>query len=427
MNKKKVVSLLTAATFAISLPVSASAADYAYSVGTDYADGSWWESGVDTSQSAMDAATDFALAGYSSYYNIKPTVAYFQGDAPDGNPRMESDILFFAGHANNELMTWNYDNKGGDYKVGVYYTNGFVSSTTDYTYVGLNDYNLNGTKLMVFAGCETASGSTNLLTKATDNGADSAVGFVDKVATASATKWRGKFTDAIGLGKSISQAITYADSFSYDDDRVLTSTYEGSGSLIVKQSNFYKSQEDFLNKSLVSKESKETPVIGEKIKEKQKELPVNKDIKFDFQNEDYTEIVNYISSIEDMFNLGDYTTKIKEKEDGNGSITFNYTIDSIETNVKYTAVIEDNLLTTIYLNGKLPKKEEKPSTKKVSADQLTQLLDNVPTDEDYRVVNQFIKEKIDLESNQQYIVAITDYEHIPSGTFVSGEIVHEIN
>jgi hypothetical protein len=65
-----VVSLLILTNSSIVLGADT---DYAYSFGTNY-DSGWFDDDIDTSQAAIDAATDFGIAGYSSHYNIKPTV-----------------------------------------------------------------------------------------------------------------------------------------------------------------------------------------------------------------------------------------------------------------------------------------------------------------------------------------------------------------
>lgn len=417
------------------------AKDYAYSIGTDYDGGIewWWEDGVNTSQSAKDAATDFGLAGYTSYYNIKPTYTYLTGDSPAGKPRMESRILFFAGHANNELMVWNYHNKNGDYKCGVYYEDGFISEDTNYKYVGLNDYDLIPTRLVVFAGCSTGSGSSNLLRQAVKRGATAAVGFKEKVGTSSATKWRGHFTDALGSGHSVSSAISIADSFDYDDDSVLSSTYIGNGTLVIKLStsnSLLSTESTSLDNSEVLVKLPASNNNNEELEELE-ELPVSDDIKFDFKDKDYTDIVNYISKVSDNFNKEDYIVKVIDKNNNDGLITFKYAIDGIETNFKYTAIIEDNKLTTIYLNGTISQSqidnlktslrisERLNSTitnelkEKAIANDIKEVVDL--ENHNYNVINQVIKEKIDIDKKEKYNVVITHYEDKSTGTYFATE------
>lgn len=96
----------------------ASGGNYAYSIGTNY-DGGLFDSDIDTSGDATYAATAFSLTGYSSYYNIQPTVSYMIGDNPLGNARLENNIIFLSGHGNKDHMSFNYKKKDGNHATGV--------------------------------------------------------------------------------------------------------------------------------------------------------------------------------------------------------------------------------------------------------------------------------------------------------------------
>lgn len=101
---KKILCVISVATITAMNTFTALAADsYAYSIGTDY--GGLF--GVDTSNDAENASTVFALAGYKSYYSIKPTVSYMRGENPAGGRRIGSDILFYSGHGNNQCVSFN--------------------------------------------------------------------------------------------------------------------------------------------------------------------------------------------------------------------------------------------------------------------------------------------------------------------------------
>ena len=154
------------------------ATKYAYSIGTDYS--TLFHSDIDTSQDAINAANIFGKLGYTSYYNVKPTVNYMKGNAPNGSRRLGCEIVFLSGHGNSQLMSFNYKRKGGDYGTGIIQGRDWKSKDTGYTYAGVKDCNMSKTKLFVLAGCQTAKGSNNITRDVVKNGADSAVGWQKK-------------------------------------------------------------------------------------------------------------------------------------------------------------------------------------------------------------------------------------------------------
>jgi hypothetical protein len=107
-------------------------------------------------------------------------------------------------------------------KCGVYYGTDFTSSTTGYTYAGLQSRDLSGVRLISFVGCDTASTSDNLCTRAVDGnaGADAALGFTDNIHSrdASGQLWLRKYNDALAFGYSVYDAVEYAESFAPDSD-----------------------------------------------------------------------------------------------------------------------------------------------------------------------------------------------------------------
>lgn len=54
-----------------------------------------------------------------------------RGQFKDGTWRMKSEVQFYSGHANNECIAFNYRNKGGDYKTGVYWGGRIIIANMD--------------------------------------------------------------------------------------------------------------------------------------------------------------------------------------------------------------------------------------------------------------------------------------------------------
>lgn len=148
MSIKKILAAFICVSL-LTNSITAMAANHAFSVGTN--EGS---TSIDTSDSAKYAANCFATAGYSSNYSVQPTYSTLTGAFTDGVNRMQSQILFFAGHANYTNINWNYLLNGKN-KCGVWiYSNG-TSSKTGYQYAGLKSYDLSNTKIAMFFGCKT--------------------------------------------------------------------------------------------------------------------------------------------------------------------------------------------------------------------------------------------------------------------------------
>ncbi|MCL2654658.1 MAG: Ig-like domain-containing protein, partial [Coriobacteriia bacterium] len=206
------------------------ASQYAYSFGTDY-----WAQGVrrlyeevftptiDTSQDAINAATNFGNAGYKSYYNITPTFDYLNGNSPNtGEKRLSSPIVFFDGHGNYDNVMFNYHEKGGEYFTGVWIDPTGQSQKTKGYYVGIPSTPMTNVKLITFAACLTAEQGhgRNLCSAAIDKGAATAVGWSTEVYTTDLSPWLTRYTDSLSRGFTVAEAVTYANNFpdyEYDD------------------------------------------------------------------------------------------------------------------------------------------------------------------------------------------------------------------
>ena len=202
-TKKIAISLLTGICI---LPNIVNAAT-AYSIGTKYV---YPDEKADTSSLAKEASEAFYSMSYDSYYNTMPTVSYMFGNNPSGKPRLTSEAVFLAGHADQYAMHFNYEHKGGEYDTGVIYTR---STPIEF---GLKSYSFPSTRLMVFFGCETGSGDTNnLMTTAISQGVDSSLGWSTKVGTSQASSWFKHLFDYLKQGRTIKEAYDYAQSFNY--------------------------------------------------------------------------------------------------------------------------------------------------------------------------------------------------------------------
>jgi hypothetical protein len=168
------------------------------------------------------AATVYAIIGYSSQYSYNPTDTYLTGKNPAGTDRLGSPVVFLNGHASYYNLLLGDAVDPPELRCGVHYGTDFTSSTTGYTYAGLQSRNLSGVKLISFVGCETAANSKNLCTRAVagSNGADAALGFIDNIHSRNpeGQLWLQKYNDALAFGYTIFDAVEYAKSFAPDSD-----------------------------------------------------------------------------------------------------------------------------------------------------------------------------------------------------------------
>ena len=157
---------------------------HAFSVGTNYGSGE-----IDTSSDATSASTYYSRIMPSSY-SIIPTVSVMFGYFSDGLPKIKSDILLLSGHGNFNNVVFDYNQLGGTYKTGVYYTNSCIFD--GYTLIGLNGNMLN-TQLIVFAACKTAA----------------------EVNSVSHSTWLNRFNDYVTSYHSVQESVNYANGFIY--------------------------------------------------------------------------------------------------------------------------------------------------------------------------------------------------------------------
>ncbi len=314
--KKKIICLFLISIILCVGVFSSASTEKAFSVGTNYG-----LFDINTSGDARQAASYYGSAGYSSSYSVEPTYQIMRGKFSDGtNYRMSSAILFFSGHANYSNMNFNYNGKGGDYMTGVYYGTSF-DSTSGYKYAGLKSFNLRNTKLITFAGCLTASNTTNLPSVAVSEGAKTAIGWTEKVGEMSHSSWLGYYNEYLNKGYTVQQAINYANSFAYWDSNVKKYKLYGDSSLKIT--------------STVSTNSAES---DSRIVSVENSLYTDK------------EIEKEIKKLNNKFDLNKYK-KVESVVDGKRTIDYIYIAGDFISDSGYTVFIDEEKKVTIYDNN----------------------------------------------------------------------------
>ena len=149
------------------------ASGYSFSVGTDYG-----TNNINTNPDTQYVHNKLSSMGYSSYRVTIPTFNAMRSKINTSRYRMESDMLFFAGHANSTTMYWNYLGKGGSYAQAIQNVDyGYCDVPQTYEFHGIGQYNLSYVDFAFFAGCETAKGTSNITKYANTKGAKASLGW----------------------------------------------------------------------------------------------------------------------------------------------------------------------------------------------------------------------------------------------------------
>ncbi len=317
LKTKVLLSLTAISTIAIS-PLGVSAAgNQALLLGRNYGSGE-----INTTVDVNNAQSALALTGKTLLANTNPTISWVKG-SNGGTARMESDILFFSGHGNSSLMHFYNASHSSGYDF--YITTGTNSSNN----VGLSSYSMSRVDLAVFAGCETAKGSSNITKTAQSKGAKATLGWIPSIQVGSHTSWLKNFWTRVPQVMRISQALTYADSFSYSDSGV--KNYNKYGNWNTSLNNLRSSNALFSND-----DRSNTLSIN----------VVNKD-----DNEVVAEIGNWINeNLDDNFSLGTYEVDKTVQEDKTIYDLKLLINGDIKTKLGYTVFIYDDVITNIFDN-----------------------------------------------------------------------------
>ena len=295
----------------------------AFCVGTDYGDG------VDTSSAAAYASTKYESLDYSVTCVTVPRVNTMRN-----YHYKKSNILFFDGHGNYDHISFNFLQTGGDYRTGVYYSTDFNSST-GYKYVGIIG-NMDFVNLAVFGACNTALGNDNIAKRACENGALVTIGWTDEIRSSSFENWLLRFNNYLAQGSSISDAVSYADSFfyvpgSHVKDHVMYIREPWGGNLALSNNNSLLS-----NDTTIETTRAETDIM----EEKEKISIMGKNV--------IDEVAAIIHDYDNHFEKEKY--RINKHCSGDELITIDYMeeIEGFETNSGYIAIIKGNKLVSLF-------------------------------------------------------------------------------
>lgn len=164
-------------------------------------------------------------AGYSTTYNINPTVNSLNFDA------LNSEVVYFSAHGTQH----------GIYLLNnVLLTDGFTHDTSQHDAVYISDHSITNAKLYIYDACETASNvlptNMNLCTATIDAGADCVIGWTPDIHDVDSLAWQARFQSKLIEGFSVKAAADYANTFSYYSNESIKSwRIFGNEDLVVNQ------------------------------------------------------------------------------------------------------------------------------------------------------------------------------------------------
>lgn len=248
---------------------------------------------------------------------------------------LESDILYFLGHAASDRIKWNYKGKNGIYAVGI--KNIASDSYMDeYRMIGIGRYNMQKVKLAIFQGCSTAANpNSNLPKYANSRGATVAIGWASDISRSDSFPWIKRFFSYGRYPNTVTNMVNYANSFSYVTSDIKNTRIYGNGGISV-----FPSGESKINKSGIIIDNRKH-IINQEY-----------DININSIQNIKTKIVNIINNkISKDITESDFTIEMAENDNGKIYDLY-FMINGIKTNLGYTIFTnkEGTIITDIYDN-----------------------------------------------------------------------------
>lgn len=316
MKNKKVTIILfmMVSIFYIGTKFVYAASGYSFSVGTKFSNAL----NDDSTDEATIANSHLSSMGYSTKLLTQPTFSTFISKINNSRYWLESDVLYFLGHANSSTIYFDYMGQGGNYALALKNNNQQVC-VQYWTNIGIGAYNMNKVKLGVFMGCSTASNSSSNLPKyANSQGAKVTIGWTTDIPQADTDEWTNYFFTKLKNGGTVSQAVNFANSKTYSNNSIKNTIIYGTSGTTIN--------------------SAELPNFDEKSLEI-KEYMVNKDIADRNIN---LSILNEINNLFDSKYLEDDFIIEVAHPDNYNIYDFYYNVDGVKTNIGYTVFVDNN-------------------------------------------------------------------------------------
>ena len=263
-------------------------------------------------QDVIDAANNWIECGYSSTYDISPSV-----DSLDFQT-LNSEIVYFSSHGDQHFLTLYNDILLTDW-----------NSTDSTNSVSICDFSLPNARLFIYDACLTASNldetGHNLCTETLAAGVDCVIGWQEAIGVADARAWQARFQQKLYEGQSVLDAANYASTFSYQ--------YNES----IKSWLIYGNQDLVVNLHNVA-----TPVSTRTVSDQ-----TLKNTNIEYRNYDEIMLKSILSDTFQEFDDGEanITITYTNAECTNYVIDYMYLYCGYITQSGYTVIVEDGTIT----------------------------------------------------------------------------------
>ena len=383
--RRTITTLLAISTLTVGVSAKVNATSgYAYSMG-----------GLSTSvQQIIDTANNWALCGYTSYYNTDITYYYLSLSSV-----LNSDILYFSGPA--EQNSVKLEN-------GLYITSGYNNGTSE---VGLCTYTLSYNKLAVFNAGYTASGTSNICTVARLKGADAAIGWAGTLYTSDSTLWQSRFQSYLVSGHQVHISMDYADSFSdyANNSKAKNHAVYGNWTQYIS-----------LNASSSSGDTQES----QNVRGDDRVVPIQ-EITCSYDDVTIEDLENAIVALDSDFDAGEYELSVASTSEDNTSFVVDVTkkIGDFSTSSGYTFIFHDNKTNVMYDNTINDKGVElRDNTLSAKADRgVNEAYRTAAAEKEdgYNIVSQTAEKYCDLETGRFYNKILTECKEIDGECYYS--------
>ena len=376
--KKVIASVLLIGALELSLSVNVNATSgYAYSMG-----------GLSTSvQQIINTANSWALCGYSSYYNTDITYSYLSSSSV-----LNSDILYFSGPGGQNMVQLENN---------LYIVSGYGNTTSQ---VGLSGYTLSNTKLVVFNSGYTASGTSNICTKARNRGADAAIGWESTLTSDDSTLWQSRFQSYLVSGHKVNISMDYADSFSDYDSNTNTKNHLVYG-------NWTQYISLYVNVLPNDDVQEEQSTRGD-----ERVVPIQ-EITCSYDDVTIEDLENAISAYDSDFDAADYELSVASTSEDDTSFVVDVTkkISNFSTSSGYTFIFHDNKAGVMYDKLRDSTISEK-ADRSVNEAYLTAAADK---EDGYYITSQTAEKYCNLETGRFYNKVLTECKEINGECYYS--------
>ena len=371
--------------------------ELSYTVGTNYKHPTLNNQQIDTTEEAENAVDALGSMGYSNYIAKTPTYDILTATLPGASKSvLESSVVTLHGHGAPGYMYFNYQAQGNS---GTHKYHVAVRTTKDITtndviqpeYITLKDLDLEEVRFMLFSGCETAAetGSDNLARYANRRGVETTLGWEKEISNPATRDWNYDFMYKLKKGYTVLEAAEYADKDAWDDNLLDWKIY-GNYSNALRLSGARSLQIDDTEYANM--------------------LKLGDTILVDMDSNNLDQLEEYISNIDETFELDLYKRAIYEVGDDLYKIRYTLYEDGFDMGYGYSVLIDDDHVFSISQYGEMPIQVSRSiPTVNVTDDVINDAVKKATAelDKNYTITEQTVSKKV--KDGIYYLQVATNY------------------